>query len=122
MVRAAKKVKRRKSSELGLGDAVTRLTDVLFKIRATPKSQVNERLEFEKESLTRALNIFTVDLGFECRFDPSEDVYKAAEEAEGSTPLELIKAGSTTSCCRILSTDHSRQPANKPKRGRPRNR
>lgn len=99
-----RKVRRRSSQELGIGDAVLQLMNVQRTIWMTPADCLDPILETQKEQLLTALNTYTVDMGFECRFDPTENLYEAAEVDDSPTPVAIIKKGAFTSCCRVVRT------------------
>jgi len=97
---AAKK-RKQKTTQFGVGDAVTRLSE-LVAVRAV-KNIHNVRMDQEIEDLKRALNQYDLDIRFECRIDPEGQVAKALS---GNRAIEVIKLSAVTSltgtsCCRV---------------------
>lgn len=71
-----------------------------------PYGVINARLLQESAALTEALNRLTINLGFECILDDdSSTLIEDAKNAPESTPVEIIRRGAETSCCRIVPVE-----------------
>lgn len=90
---------------LPVGDAIARLIRVQHSILALPYGVVNARLVQESSALTEALNKLTINLGFECILDDDSTLIDDAKNAPESTPVEIIRRGAETACCRIVPVE-----------------
>lgn len=91
---------------LPVGDAIARLIRVQHSLLALPYGVINARLLQESAALTEALNRLTINLGFECILDDdSSTLIEDAKNAPESTPVEIIRRGAETSCCRIVPVE-----------------
>ena len=90
---------------LPVGDAISRLIRVQHALLSLPHGVVNQRLTHESAALTEALNKLTINLGFECVLDDDDSMLDDAKNAAASTPIEIIRRGAETSCCRIVPVE-----------------
>ena len=97
-------VKQRKqlTNTLPLGDAIQLFVDTLHKRRKLRAVDQLDELNRLADGLKSALNAFEVDVGFSCRFDPTQGLEQAADLSPGSlTAKDMLLYGSANACCGV---------------------
>lgn len=84
---------------IGLGEAIQRVLKLEQRLSNGFESEHDRE---ERQLILDALNLTTLDLGFDCG---------TTKESEIPSTLAIFAKSAATSCCRILPTDQSRRRA-----------
>ena len=102
----APKVRRQRTTEMPLGDALLRFAQVVHQQRKAIPSGMREQLLREQDALRTALNGFTVNVQFACRFMPGQ-TFNDLPDADGDgdiDALDLLKYGAEKACCGVVKS------------------